>query len=203
MKLLIATLLVVGGRGVAAADNDAFETLQKAMPTGWSVLETEHELVLRHDRPCYVTGRHHENEPAKPVANPCSTDGPLVTLELRFHIEPRWSAKQLEDAKVANDKIAVELKAARDKHRVDAIHQSKGRPLPGNADERKRLAAFEKDEAQLAARTVKTPMCTFGEASLFDSDVTYAQMKLKVDPPEAMTEAFKALEMLKKQCGAL
>ena len=31
---------------------------------------------------------------------------------------------------------------------------------------------------------------------------TSAQLKLKVDPPEAMTEAFKALGALKQQCGA-
>ena len=200
MKLAIATLLLAGG--VAAADNDAFDALQQAMPSGWSVLQTEHELVLRHDRPCYVTGRHQENEPAKQARNPCTTDGPLVTLELRFHTEPKWTAKQLDDAKVANAKVALELKAAREKYRVDAIHQSKGRPLPMNDDERKRLSAYEKDEAQLAARTVKTPMCTFADHSLFDSDVTYAQLKLKVDPPEAMTEAFKALGALKQQCGA-
>lgn len=200
MRLAIATLLLTGG--VASADTS--EALQQAMPGGWSVLETEHELVLRHDRPCYVTGRRRENESAKSAGNPCSSvDGPLVTLELRFKIEPRWTQQQLDDAKVANDKVALALKAAREKYRIDAIHQSKGRPLPGNPDERKRLAAFEKDEAQLTARAVKTPLCTLGEHSLFDSDVTYAQLALKVDPPEAMVEAHKALDALKKQCGAL
>jgi len=201
MRIAIATLLLAGG--VARAEPDVSDALQQAMPGGWSVLETEHELVLRHDRPCYVVGRHRENEPAKSAGNPCSADGPLVTLELRFHIEPRWTQKQLDDAKLANDKIALELKAAHDRYRVDQIHQSKGRPLPMNPDEQKRLSGFEKEEAQLRARTVKTPLCTLGERSLFDSDITYAQLKLKVDPPEAMIEAHKALDALKKQCGAL
>ncbi len=200
MRVSILAVLLLGG--VAVAGNDTFDALQKAMPTGWSVLETEHELVIRHDRPCYVTGQHRDNEPPKSAGNPCATDGPLVTLELRFHIEPHWTQKQLDDAKVANDKIATELKAARDKYRVDAIHHSKGRPLPANADERKRLAAYEQDEAQLKARTIRTPLCTFGESSLFDGDDTYAQLKLKVDPPEAMIEAYKIVDTLKRQCGA-
>jgi hypothetical protein len=199
MRVSILALVLLGG--VAAADSDTFEALQKSLPTGWTVLETEHELVIRHDRPCYVVGQHRPNEPGK--ANPCTEDGPLVTLELRFHVEPRWTAKQLDEAKLANEKIAAELKASREKYRIDAIHQSKGRALPGNADERKRLSAYEKDEAQLKARTVKTPLCTLGDSSLFDGDQTYAQLKLKIDPPEASLEASKVLETLKKMCGAV
>lgn len=199
MRVSVMVLLLLGG--VAAAETDSLDALQKSLPAGWSMLTTEHELVIRHDRPCYVTGVHRDNEPAK--ANPCSEDGPLVTLELRFRIEPRWTQQQLADAKAANDKIAIELKASRDKYRVDAIHQSKGHAMPANADEKKRLAAYEQAEAQLVARTVKTPLCTLGDSSLFAGDQTYAQLKLKVDPPEAMIEAYKVVEILKKMCGAL
>src|SRR4051812_1063028 len=112
MRVSILAILLLGG--VAAAQSDAFDALQKSVPRGWTVLQTEHELVIRHDRPCYVTGK----------ANPCSdADGPLVTLELRFHLEPRWTQQQLDDAKLANDKVAAELKTAREKYRIDAIHK--------------------------------------------------------------------------------
>ncbi|HEY0987012.1 MAG TPA: hypothetical protein VGD80_08170, partial [Kofleriaceae bacterium] len=43
--------------GVASAHADpAFDRLEAALPPGWSLLATGSELVIRHDRPCYVTG---------------------------------------------------------------------------------------------------------------------------------------------------
>ena len=198
MRLQILLVCLAG----STASADPVEDLQKQMPGGWTVLATEHELVMRHDKPCFVTPTH-ENAPGSAAPNPCmGDDGQLVTIELRFHLEPKWSQKQLDAARGTNERVGAEVKVARDRYRVDAIHQSKGRPLPATPDERKRLSAFEKEEAQLRARAVKTPMCTLGDESVFDGDETYALLKMKIDPPSAGAEAFKALEALKKLCGA-
>ena len=111
------------------------------------------------------------------------------------------TSDQLVDAKVTNDALAGELRAAATKHNVEAIHKSKGVPLPANADEKARLDAYERDRAQIAARMVKLPRCTLGDESLFDDETTYAQLALKVDPPEAMKQANQVVEIVKKQCG--
>ncbi len=187
--------------GVALAQDDpAIGKLEKALPAGWSLLATDTELVIRHDRPCFVTGEHKENEPAVHV--PARTpDGRLVTLELRYHLEPKWTKRQFEDAKVTNDRLAGELGAVRTKFNIAGIHQSKGRPLPMNADETARLAGYEKEAAKISARMVKVPRCSLGDSSLFDGDETYAQLRLEVDPPEAMKEAHAVVDLVKQQCG--
>jgi hypothetical protein len=93
--------------------------------------------VIRHDRPCYVTGAHHEN------ARPWRRARPFA----------------------------------------------RGRPLPASPDERPRLDAYESEQARVTARMVKLPRCDLGNASLFDGDDTYAQLRLEVDPPEVLTQA--------------
>jgi len=179
--------------GLASAD--PVDDLQKAVPSGWTVLATDHELVLRHDKPCYTAATKNGNVCA-------GNDGPMVTLELRFKVEPKWTQAQLDAARAANDKLVDERKAARDKYRIDAIVSDHGVAKPANADEKKRLSAFEKADERLRGREVKTPMCTWGEHSIIDGDETYAPLKLVVDPPSALTEAHRALDALKKACGA-
>src|SRR5882762_3142048 len=99
------------------------------------MLATGSELVFRHDRPCYVAAAHRANPPpgapSAPAANkPAATPGggPLVTVELRFRLEPKWSAPEIASAKKSNDKVAGELRALTAKYRVDQIHHSKGKP---------------------------------------------------------------------------
>jgi hypothetical protein len=121
----------------------------------------------------------------------------MITLELRYRLEPKWSDKQLAEARVANDKVAKELRGLRAQYGIDKIAKS-----PRDADERKRLDAYTKAEGELRARVVKLPLCTVGASSVFDGDDTYAQLKLVVDPPEAMREAHHVVELVKKQCGA-
>lgn len=188
-----AAVLLVCLAGTASAD--PVEDLQRAVPSGWTVLATDHELVLRHDKPCYTAATKNGNVCA-------GNDGPMVTLELRFKVEPKWTQAQVDAARAANDKLTDERKAARDKFKIDAIKSDHGVAKPANADEKKRLSAFEKADERLRGREVKTPMCTWGDRAIIDGDETYAQLKLKVDPPAAITEAHQALDALKKACGA-
>jgi len=183
-----------------AAEDPAFDRLETALPPGWSVLVTGSEMVIRHDLPCYVTGAHHENAPAHEAKSVAAGGGPLVTIELRYRLEPRWTAQQITAAKAANDQIGGELRTLAAKYRIDAIHTSKGRPLPASADEQARLDAYEAARSRLAARLVKLPRCTLGESSVFDGDDTYAQLRLQVDPPEVMTQAHRIVELVKQYC---
>src|SRR5262249_56112098 len=102
--------------------------------------------------------------------------GPLVTIQLRYRLEPRWTAQQLAAARATNDRVGRELRALAVKYRIDAIHKTKGRPLPANPDERARLGSYEAAHTQLAARLVKLPRCSLGDATVFDRDDTYAQL---------------------------
>src|ERR1051325_11701886 len=74
------------------------------------------------------------------------------------------------------------------------------RRAPANPDEQHRLDAYEAARARLAARQIKLPRCTLGEASVFDGDDTYAQLKLEVDPPEVMTQAHRIVELMHQHC---
>jgi hypothetical protein len=201
MSIAIAAAAAIASAAAATASADpAFDQLESALPAGWSVLATSSELVIRHDRPCYVTGARGgsalgaQARPAVPAA------GPLVTLELRYRLEPRWTAPQIAAAEASNRQLAAELRVLAAKYRIDAIRTSKGRPLPATADEKARLDAYEAAGARLAAREVKLPRCTLGESSVFDGEDTYAQLALQVDPPEAMTQAHRIVELMKRAC---
>lgn len=171
-----------------AGDDPALAKLEQALPAGWSLLATDTELVLRHDRPVYTAGG--------------TAAGPMITLELRYRLEPVWTAQQLADAKATNARAAADLRALRAKHRIDAIPQRKGEAQPRDAGERARLAAFTHDQAPIAARIVPLPLCTFDGHSVFDGKDTYAQLDLSVDPPDAMREAHRVVDLVKQQCGA-
>jgi hypothetical protein len=216
MSIAMGIVLGVGGAaGVAGAapaaavpavsddartEARAFDALEKALPAGWSLLVSGAELVIRHDRPCYVTGVHHENARADEPATPAG-GGPMVTLELRYRLEPRWTDKQVAAAKAKNDKLGGELRALAVKYNIDGIHQSKGRPLPATPEEHARLEAYEAAQATVTAKLVALPRCSLGDTSVFDGADTYAQLRLIVDPPEAMTQAFRIVELMKQHCG--
>lgn len=185
-----------GGRTEARA----FDALEKALPAGWSLLIAGAELVIRHDRPCYVTGVHHENAREGEQATPAG-GGPMVTIELRYRLEPRWTDKQVAAAKATNDKLGGELRAIAAKYNLDSIHQSKGRPLPATPEQRTRLEAYEAAQAPVVAKLVALPRCSLGDTSVFDGADTYAQLRLIVDPPEVMTQAFRIVELMKQHCG--
>ncbi len=193
-----------------------FDRIEKALPPGWTMLATGSELVFRHDKPCYVTGVRHDNPAplpaqgaeaagsaaARPTARPSAPagGGPLVTVELRYRLEPRWSAAQLSAARSTNHKIGADLAALSAKYRIDAIHHSKGRPLPANPDETARLAAYDSERAKVAKRLVPLPHCTAGDVSIFDGEDTYTQLSLELDPPEVIPEAHKVIALLNQHC---
>lgn len=193
-------LSLVAAPAAAAPADPSIDLLEAALPSGWSLLATGSELVIRHDRPCYVVGAHHENAPASP-ARAAVRSGPLVTIELRYRLEPRWTDAQVAAATAVNDKLAGELRAIAAKYNVDQIHRSKGRPLPANPDERARLDAYESEQARITARMVKLPRCDLGHASLFDGDDTYAQLRLEVDPPEVIAQAHRVVALVKQHCS--
>lgn len=196
----IALAIAVVAPAAVAQPDPAFDKLEGALPAGWSLLATGSELVIRHDRPCYVTGARHENAPATERRAPPAPEGPSVTIELRYRLEPRWSAGQIAAARATNDKLGAEFRALAARYHIDAIHTSKGRPLPATADERARLAAYDAEHARLARRLVKLPLCHLGTASVFDGEDTYAQLALEVDPPEVMTQAHRIVELLRQHC---
>jgi len=195
-----------------AAADPALDQLERALPAGWSLLATGSELVIRHDRPCYVIGTGGTRPGAYPGAGQDSAPaaevgvraaaaaGPVVTIELRYRLEPRWTAQQVTAARVVNDRIDGELRTLASRYRIDAIRTSGGRRVPASADERARLDAYEAARARLAARRVHLPRCTLGDASVFDGEDTYAQLALQVDPPEVMTQAHRIVELVKQHC---
>jgi hypothetical protein len=200
-RLAIGIVLIVSA-SVAHAD-PAVDGLSRALPRGWHLTTTPGgELVIRHPAPVRVAGRHLENEPPHtanlPVAAPAG--GPEITLALRYRLEPAWSTAQLAAARTSNAKVYADLRDLRARHNLDAIHTSKGRPLPATPDEQSRLAAYQADEAVALARLIRLPRCTLGTSSLFDGPETYAQLDLMVDPPGVMREAYAIVELVNRRC---
>ena len=198
----------VDGASAPVALPAAFDRIEKALPPGWTMLATGSELVFRHDKPCYITAVRHDNpapsaEAAGTAAghsNKPAGGGPMVTVELRYRLEPRWTTKQLTATKATNQKVADELRALSAKYKIDAIHHSKGKPLPANPDERARLDAYDSEHAKVAKRLVALPHCTAGEVSVFDGEDTYAQLALELDPPEVIPEAHKVIALINQHC---
>ncbi len=180
MRIAVVLTLAAASATALADPDRPLGRLDKELPPGWSLLATENELVIRHDGPVYSTTD--------------VTGGPLVTLELRYRLEPKWTTKQVADAHAANARIASELKDLRTRYKIDQIDRAKP-----TADERTRLAAFATAEHAAKAREVKLPLCTLGESSLFD-DGAYAMLDLKLDPPDAITEGKRVAELVKKEC---
>ncbi len=163
-RVAVVAVMVVAGS--AAADKDqALARLEKAVPHGWSVLATENELVIRHDRPVYC------------VDHP---DGPLVTLELRYRLEPKWTPEHYAEARATNDKVAAELAALRQR-----LGTGK---------------AFDKEAAKVRAREVRLPVCTLDHSSIIERADTYAQLALDLDPAEVKTEGARIQELVDKHC---
>jgi hypothetical protein len=185
---LVVTVLALRVMTAHADGNPGFTGLEHALPNGWTMLATDTELVLRHDRPCFRTEDHGSGAPR---------DGALVTLELRYRLEPRWTPAQHAEAKHANDAIAAELKALRERYKIDAIHPAKATP-----EEHARLDAYQKAATQVERKAIKEPMCALDTQSIFDGDETYAGLKQPVDPPEALKEARAVVELVKQHCGA-
>ena len=211
----VAVVFLASTAGAQPVADPALDDLEKALPPGWTMLATGSELVFRHDKPVYVAAAPHANPP-KPVptsttlpgaplspaqAKPApASGGPLVNLELRFRLEPRWNPPQIATAKQANDKTASDLRALSAKYRIDQIRHDKGKPVPANADERARVAAYDSERAKVAKRIVPVPHCAIGEVSVFDGEDTYAQLSLSLDPPEVIPEAHRVLALLQQRC---
>jgi hypothetical protein len=193
----IGIAIGVLGATASAAPTDA---LEQALPPGWSLLVTSSELVIRHDRPCYVTGREHESAPATEVHAPAAGSGTMITVELRYKLEPRWTDAQLAAARATNDRLGAELRALAARYNLAAIRTSKGKPQPATADERARVEAYDAAAARVTAKLVRLPRCSLADTSVFDGPDTYAQLVLKLDPPEVLTQAHQILELMKQHC---
>jgi hypothetical protein len=153
-----AFLAILLSAGSAAADRDqALGRLEHALPRGWSLLATDNELVIRHDRPVYC------------IDHP---DGPLVTLELRFTLEPKWTPEHTADVKAQNDKITAQLAKLKDR----------------------------RAEAKLRARLVAVPVCTLDHSSVVERPDTYGQLALTIDPADAKAEAGAIRDLVTKHC---
>src|SRR5512146_3185728 len=75
-RTIVLAALLVAARAHAETD-PAIAKLEKSLPPGGTGRATATELVIRHDRPCYVT---------EPPATTSMGGGPVVTLELRYHL---------------------------------------------------------------------------------------------------------------------
>ncbi|MBA2543568.1 MAG: hypothetical protein H0V17_28260 [Deltaproteobacteria bacterium] len=195
--VLVLALLGVGGWAVA----DPVRDLQRSLPNGWRAIRSSGELVIRRDAPVRIAGKyypgsqHMSNAPvlAPPVA-------PKTVLEMRYRLEPAWTAAKLDATRAANAKVYAELVALRARFRLDDIPTGKGTPLPRNVDEQQRITAHDAAYQITLARLIQLPRCTLGGTALFDSSATYQQLDLMVDPPIAMREAYAIVELVKRRC---
>jgi hypothetical protein len=180
VKRAIVAMCLAAGRAVAAPD-PTLAQIEHDLPAGWTMLATDTELVLRHDRPCYVKD---------------SPTGPLYTLELRFRLEPKWTDKQLADAKAANDKVLAEVQVLVAKYRIASIPKKKyGGFEPRNADERARFATFVNERDVVLQRIVSEPLCDLGQYSVFDAGAR-AALHVKLEPKEASLEALEVMSRM-------
>src|SRR5262249_57328687 len=132
MRRSVVVAVLAAAATAHAGGDPALGKLEQSLPSGWTMLATDTELVIRHDRPVYTEGEHLPNEPAdsKPTG---LARGPLIPIELRYRLEPKWSAQQIAEARATNAKVGGEVRALRAKYKIDPIPHPKGQPLPSTA----------------------------------------------------------------------
>jgi hypothetical protein len=174
--------------------SDPIAALERELPAGWSLLATDRELVLRHDHAVYA---------AASAGSPAADDmGPLVSLELRYRHEPRWSMKQLAAARLTDAKLDAQQVAARLRYRIDAIPVVDGEPRPTTAADRARVAAWQRIETAITGKRIAIPVCALGDHSVFDGPGTYAELARPLDPASANREGHAVVELVKRHCTA-
>ncbi len=189
---------------VSASAAEPMADLQQALPAGWQLSTTRDTLTIERKQPVRISGKYLANAPHYGNAYVApSIDAPTETLRLRYRTEPAWSAARLAQVEAANAKIYAELAPLRKKYRIDDIATGKGMPLPANPDEERRLRDYEAAHAATLARITPVPRCTLGRLSVFDTEQTYRQLDLIVDPPIAMREAYAVVELVKRRCKQL
>ena len=153
--------------------------LERALPAGWTLLATDTELVIRHDRPVLRRAR------APPRSGRRAAGHARAALSAASR---SGSAKQLADAHAQNAQADAAVHAVRERY---------GKPTPGRQAE-----AFARDLAAAQSQHVHLPLCALGESSLFDGDETYSPLKIPLDPPKAGQECKSIVAIVKAQCGA-
>lgn len=216
----IGLAIVLGVAGAAAAGPTArppsatplppLDGLQRVVPAGWRVVVHPTALVIRRVAPVRIVALD-DVQPRNsklPIAAPPGTEA--TTFELRYRLEPAWSARKLAAARAANAAIDAAIAAARARYRLDAppatAAGSAGRARPalhrddraGRDDRAARQAAFDAEAARLAARRVEVPRCTIAGRSLFGTDER--ALDLIVDPPAAMREAYAIVALIARRC---
>lgn len=198
---VLAALLLVG----APARAGSLADLTGALPAGWKAELGRDTLTFVRLRPVRITGRfldnapHFGNAPTAPVAS-----SPTERLQLRYRIEPAWSAARIAEVKAANAKLYASLGPLRDRYGIDELRVAKGLPIPSTPDEERRLRDYQQASDAVLARVVALPRCTLDDRgrtlSVFDDATTYAQLDLMVSPEIAMREAYAVVELIKRRC---
>ncbi|HEY4238546.1 MAG TPA: hypothetical protein VGM88_01980 [Kofleriaceae bacterium] len=182
MRPVLAASVLALLAGIARAEPPVHE-LERALPSGWSLIATDDELVIRHDKPCYTAAKDApapQPPPGTSVPPPATPPRPrppgqLVALELRYKLQPRWTDKQLADARATNAKLDAAARAEADRGHARAA-------------------------SVLTARRVALPLCTIGETSVFAGADTFALVGVALDPPEAAREVYEAIAAVRAHC---
>src|SRR3954453_15471533 len=94
ISALLAAGLAAATAGVARADTE-LAGLERALPSGWPVIETASTPAIPHARPCSRGPEPQATEPdpavVKKTAGKPKGDGALLNLELRYRLETRWT----------------------------------------------------------------------------------------------------------------
>jgi len=190
-------------------ENDSIiEKLIKKLPDNWSLKTENDKLIILCKEQCYSM---YENKINAPERNETSIQleerfkkqGKLINPQFVFVLKGKLSDSELNKLKLENNKINTEIIKLREKLSGIKVSIKDGNYWPGNKEEEKRVAEYEKEKNRLESKIIKLPDYQSEKYALYiESEIGMETEYISVFPEKYSKEMFKIKnEILKKLMG--
>jgi|GEM_PF-1174949 len=193
-------------------DDQALRKVEASLPAGWVMYTEEDRLVIKRREPVWILNENRINAPVSLESSSERDDrirkkGMKGYARLVFRMEKLWTPEKLRCAANTNETVKADLKALPGRHGVEKLVDKslsrKGETVYRGRtdDEKKRIAAFNKERDSIEKKLVKMPDYTSKQYSLFLLIKEGAEDDFhSVTPGKASEEMYTVESLLRKYC---
>ncbi|MHC9542502.1 MAG: hypothetical protein AB9903_23590 [Vulcanimicrobiota bacterium] len=193
-------------------DDQVLRKVEGSLPAGWVMYTEEDRLVIKRREPVWILNENLINAPVSFESSKERDDrirkkGRQSYARLVFRMEKAWTPEKLRCAAVTNEAVMADLKALPGRFGVEKLmDESLSRKgdivYTGRTDdEKKRIAAFNRERERIEKNLVKLPDYTSKQYSLFLLIKEGAEDDFhSVAPGKASEEIYTIESLLKKYC---
>ena len=144
-------------------DSALVDSVKKNLPKGWTVVSSGNKLtVIKTDSVWFYNAINAPVEFVPSDNPPFAAMKGIYKIEIRY--EKRWSDKAVKSALKSN---ADKLNTVYKKYNMDSIPNKMGDYAPRNADEEKRVAAYNKECSEIQKQLIEVPNAASAKYSYF------------------------------------